>query len=224
MNYPDNNPKTLMGVQKVPLHLVPPSSTHYLALAFKDGAAKYGPYNWRDKTVSSSIYIGAVKRHIDAWFDGEEVSADAGVHHLAHAMACLAIILDAQSVEKLNDDRPTKGAASRLQQEFAAPTPKQLEFVFKEPEYYYERISPAVWHRYDQSPAATQVFERLKPLNILAEHHDSFGAPVREGYSGFLGPDSDPVVERRVPDVQENVRKKTSAGAHGILTDFPSTG
>lgn len=120
VGYPDGNPKTSQGAKKVPLHLVPPSATHYLAEAFGDGAHKYGPYNWREKGVSATVYIGAMKRHIDAWFDGEEVSSDALVHHLAHAMACCAIILDAQSVGKLNDDRPPPGAASRLQAAFAA--------------------------------------------------------------------------------------------------------
>lgn len=192
MNYPDNNPKTAMGVTKVPLHLVPPSSTHYLALAFKDGAAKYGPYNWRDKTVSSSVYVAAAKRHIDAWWDGEEVSSDAQVHHLAHAMACLAIILDAQSVNKLNDDRPTKGAASKLQAEFAAPVPKQLEFDFKE--------------QHEAQPTATEI---LKRLGQLVE--ETIGSPVREGYSGFLGPDQDPVEQRGVSDLQEDLRAKADA-------------
>lgn len=116
--YPDNNPKTVLGVQKVPLHLVPPSATHFLASAFADGARKYGPYNWRDRTVSSSVYIAAAKRHMDAWWDGEEESADAKVHHLAHALACLAIILDAYTVAKLNDDRPTPGAAPALQKAY----------------------------------------------------------------------------------------------------------
>jgi hypothetical protein len=116
--YPDDNPKTVLGISKVPLHLVPPSAVHYLATAFADGARKYGPYNWRDKTVSSSIYYAAAKRHMDAWWDGEEESSDANVHHLAHALACLAIILDAQSVGKINDDRPTAGASPRLQKEY----------------------------------------------------------------------------------------------------------
>lgn len=118
--YPDGNPKTALGAMKVPLHLVPPSATHYLALALADGERKYGPYNWRDKKVSATTYVGAMKRHIDKWFDGEEVSDDALVHHLAHAMACCAIILDADSLGKLNDDRPPAGAAARLQAEYEA--------------------------------------------------------------------------------------------------------
>lgn len=117
--YPDDNPKTAVGVTKVPLHLVPPSASHHLALAFKDGAAKYGPFNWREHTVSASVYVAAAKRHIDAWWDGEDLSPDAKVEHLAHAMACMAIILDAASVGKLNDDRPMPGAVPRLQAVFA---------------------------------------------------------------------------------------------------------
>ena len=117
--YPDNNPKTAIGVTKLPLHLVPPSATHYLAMAFADGAKKYGPYNWRDRTVSSSVYVAAAKRHIDAWWDGEDLSSDAKIHHIAHAMACMAIILDALTIDKLNDDRPTAGAAAKLQADYA---------------------------------------------------------------------------------------------------------
>lgn len=118
-SYPDDNPKTAIGVTKVPLHLVPPSTKHYLALAFKDGAAKYGPFNWREKRVSASVYIAAAQRHIDAWWDGEDLSEDARVEHLAHGMACLAIVLDAKSIGMLKDDRPFKGAAPKLQKEFA---------------------------------------------------------------------------------------------------------
>ncbi len=117
--YPDNNPKTSIGVTKVPLHLVPPVAGHYTALAFADGARKYGPYNWREKKVSTSVYIAAMKRHIDAYWDGEDVSKDANVHHLGHVMACCAIILDGMSIGMLNDDRPPKGAAARLQDEYA---------------------------------------------------------------------------------------------------------
>lgn len=116
--YPDNNPKTVIGATKVPLHLVPPSSTHYLALAFEDGGKKYGPYNWRDLAVSSETYYGAAKRHMDAWWDGEDIAQDSKVHHLAHAMACFAIILDAMSVDKLVDNRPSPGASPRLQEEY----------------------------------------------------------------------------------------------------------
>ena len=116
--YIDNNPKTLVGALKLPLHLVPPSASHYLAMALADGAKKYGPYNWREIPVSVSPYYGAMKRHMDAFWDGEDYAKDSGVHHVAHAMACCAIILDAMSVGVLIDDRPPKGAAVELQEQW----------------------------------------------------------------------------------------------------------
>jgi len=121
VSYPDDNPKTAVGVTKAPLHLVPPAALHYTALAFADGARKYGPYNWRDHQVSASIYYAAILRHLGAWWDGEDLSRDALVHHLGHVSACCAILLDAMSVGKLNDDRPTKGASADLQSKFATP-------------------------------------------------------------------------------------------------------
>lgn len=108
------NPKDLIGVKKVSVGLVPPSSIIYEALAMEDGAAKYGPYNWRDKKVKASVYVNAALRHLLQWFDGEELAEDSKKPHLAHAKACLGIIIDAIETGCLIDDRPTKGAASGL--------------------------------------------------------------------------------------------------------------
>lgn len=113
--YPDSNPKTAFGAKKIPLEVVPPSAVHALAEAFADGAKKYGPYNWREKTISSSVYYGAALRHLHAWWDGEDVAEDSGIPHLHHALACIAMLVDGKSVGKLNDNRPPKGAASRIQ-------------------------------------------------------------------------------------------------------------
>lgn len=107
--YPDNNPKTQFGMAKVPLQTIPPSALYHLADALGDGGAKYYPFNWRDYTISSSVYFAAAMRHLLAWWDGEEKAPDSDVHHLAHALACLALVLDAFDVGKLNDDRPPPG-------------------------------------------------------------------------------------------------------------------
>jgi hypothetical protein len=117
-NYLDNNPKTVFGTKKLPLELVPPSAIAALAEAFADGAKKYGPYNWREKTISSSVYYGAEQRHMTDWWDGEDIAEDSGIGHLKHAMACIAMLIDAASVGKLNDNRPPKGAMPKLQKEW----------------------------------------------------------------------------------------------------------
>jgi hypothetical protein len=146
--YPDNNPKTVLGVQKTPLNLVPPSAKYHLAAAFADGAVKYGPYNWRDNNVSASIYVAAALRHIDEWWDGEDLSRDAKVHHIAHAMACLAILLDAESIGMLNDDRPTKGASTDLHEEYAENNKKERDA------------------------------EKSNPSNEFGPDHEQFGEPM----------------------------------------------
>lgn len=79
------------------------------ARAMMDGAAKYGPFNWRDNAVVASIYVDALMRHAAAWFDGEELATDSGVHHLGHVVANAAILLDALETGNLIDDRPPKG-------------------------------------------------------------------------------------------------------------------
>ena len=108
-SYPDDNPKTVLGLAKPSMSAIPPISLLHLGKAMTDGKNKYGLMNWREKKVTSSVYYDAAMRHLMAWWDGEENAPDSGVHHLGHAMACLAIVLDAQSLGKLNDDRPTPG-------------------------------------------------------------------------------------------------------------------
>jgi hypothetical protein len=105
------NPKDRVGATKPPLSLVPPVALVHCAMAMKNGATKYGPYNWRTEKVQSMIYLDAAMRHIADFIDGEEVAVDSGVHHLAHAMACCAILLDAFEGGFVKDNRPPKGPA-----------------------------------------------------------------------------------------------------------------
>lgn len=108
------NPKDVIGATKPNLALVPPAGKIHVALAMANGAQKYGAYNWRLNPVQLLIYLAAAQRHIDQFMDGEDLAADSGVHHLAHAAACLMIVLDALETGNLVDDRPAPGAASAL--------------------------------------------------------------------------------------------------------------
>ncbi len=119
--YPDDNPKTRFGLAKPPIALIPGPALVVTAEAFGDGARKYGPANWREKPVTTSTYTSAALRHLLAWIDGEENAPDSGVHHLGHAIGCLAILIDAQAQGSLNDDRPTPGKTSQLLAEKTKP-------------------------------------------------------------------------------------------------------
>lgn len=122
MGITSTNPKDRVGMKKPPLELIPPVALIHESMAFKDGAKKYGPYNWRDEKVSARIYVAAAMRHLQEWLDGEELSQDAHVHHLGHARACCGILLDAQSLGQLVDDRPKPGKAAELIAQFTEKT------------------------------------------------------------------------------------------------------
>jgi len=111
---PDSNPKTRFGVKKPSFRLIPGAALVHEAVVFMLGAAKYGPFNWRENKVSASVYVDAALRHIESWHDGEDVDPESGASHLAHARACLAIILDAMETGNLIDDRPLPGVTSTL--------------------------------------------------------------------------------------------------------------
>jgi hypothetical protein len=109
-----SNPKDIIGADKIPMHLWPTTATMMGAMGFLDGALKYGRSNFREVGVRSSIYYDACRRHLDAWFEGEDSDPDSGLPHLAHALACLGILVDAQACEKLNDDRMLAGGYRTL--------------------------------------------------------------------------------------------------------------
>jgi len=117
------NPKDLQGKKKISLTKVSSIALLHCAHAMMDGAKKYDPYNWRAKDITASIYVDAGKRHFDAWFEGEELADDSKAHHLGHAMACAAILLDAIETGGLIDDRPvterSRGVYGRVMKRLA---------------------------------------------------------------------------------------------------------
>lgn len=110
----DTNPKDAIGCKKLPMHLIPGSAKAYMALAFLEGASKYGKYNWRLAGVRASIYLDAIERHMEKFTNGEWCDPETHVPHLASVMACCAIIMDANLLGKLTDDRPPIGYESGL--------------------------------------------------------------------------------------------------------------
>lgn len=101
-----SNPKDRIGQAKVDFTTIPIIAELHEARAMMNGQMKYGPYNWREHTVSAKIYVAAARRHLAAWWEREEEAPDSGVHHLGHLRACAGILLDAQAHGKLIDDRP----------------------------------------------------------------------------------------------------------------------
>lgn len=102
----ESNPKDRVGIRKAPTSTVPTSVTYAIGLGLLEGARKYGRHNYRVVGVLGSVYTDAAKRHIDAWWEGENLDPDSGLSHIAKAMSSLAVLYDAMVNDKLVDDRP----------------------------------------------------------------------------------------------------------------------
>lgn len=105
-NIKDTNPKRGIGATKVPLHLVSPIMQAYMSIAQYLGDVKYGRWNWRAGGASASVYYAALQRHMQRWYEGEELDPDDGTPHLANAVTCLQILIEAKYRGVLEDDRP----------------------------------------------------------------------------------------------------------------------
>ncbi len=110
-----DNPKKAFGDKKVPMHEIPPVAEAFISCAFYDGALKYGFRNWRNDPIEARTYIAATLRHVQAWAEKEELAKDSGLPHLAHAAACLCLLLDAQANGTLIDNRVKGAFASVLE-------------------------------------------------------------------------------------------------------------
>lgn len=86
---------------KAPLSLLPAKPLRAIAAAMLDGATKYERNNWRVKNPEETdedrrhVYTSAALRHLYAFIDPdfEDSAEDSGVYHLAHAGACILILL-----------------------------------------------------------------------------------------------------------------------------------
>ena len=124
----DTNPKTSAGDTKVPLHLFPSTAIAAGAMAFHEGSCKYGKQNWRVAGVRYSVYQAALLRHVMSAWEGETVDLESGIPHLAKALACIAILIDAQAAGTLTDDRCVKGGYEKL---ITTLTPQVIELSEK---------------------------------------------------------------------------------------------
>ena len=134
----DTNPKDAIASGKIPMHLWPTTATAMGSLALLYGARLYGRSNWREAGVRASVYVSACQRHLAAWYEGEDFDPDSQLPHIAHALACLAILVDAQAANKLTDDRQYPGGYRKLMDELT-PLVAKVNAKYKdqpEPKHY----------------------------------------------------------------------------------------
>ncbi|MBP0714836.1 dATP/dGTP diphosphohydrolase domain-containing protein [Burkholderia sola] len=133
------NPKDAIATDKLPLHLLSPFVKAYQAIAHYLGNVKYGAWNWRAAGIRLSVYKAAHDRHMDAFWEGEFYDPADGTPHLANAMCCLNIVVDAMLTGNVIDDRPP-GNHERLAEvraELEALMPKiRAKYADKHPRHF----------------------------------------------------------------------------------------
>ena len=164
-----SNPKDAIGSNKLPLHLWPNTATAMGSIGMLNGLCKYGRSNFRAIGIKASIYYDAARRHLDAWFEGEECDPDDGVPHLSAALACIAIIVDARAAGKMTDDRMVEGGYLRLVKELT-PHVARLKALHagKNPHHYTiaDSVEPEI--PVLDSVVTSTVIEGTSPSDALA--------------------------------------------------------
>lgn len=74
--------------------LMPPLAVREFVEVLTIGAKKYGPENWRHVRDRRRRYFAAALRHTWAWWLGETHDEESQRSHLAHAMCCLAFLME----------------------------------------------------------------------------------------------------------------------------------
>lgn len=81
-------------IGKLRYGLIPPLAQQEMVKVLTFGAEKYEPDNWKHVEDSITRYFDAMERHVWAWKMGEDLDPESGIHHLAHAMCCLAFLYE----------------------------------------------------------------------------------------------------------------------------------
>jgi hypothetical protein len=104
----ETNPKDAVAIMKPPTTTIPQNVIAEVGVGMLEGARKYGRHNYRTLGITAGVYIDATKRHLDYWWEGEDLDPDSGLSHITKAISSLVVMRDAMLNRKMTDDRPPK--------------------------------------------------------------------------------------------------------------------
>lgn len=103
---PDPETPKKSDAQKPDMSLLHRYPLEQTALAFMDGAAKYGRNNFRENGgLEWNRLLAAALRHLTAFNSGENVASDSGLSHLSHAAANIFMLLEYEGTNNGIDNR-----------------------------------------------------------------------------------------------------------------------
>lgn len=89
---------------KIDFALMPIIPLTEVAKVWTFGKKKYTAWNWTRGFLWSRPYAASL-RHIFAWASGQKYDPETGLHHLAHAVCCLMMLIEFDMVGSGEDDR-----------------------------------------------------------------------------------------------------------------------
>lgn len=85
--------------------LISPSLLFEIGQVLEFGSKKYSDRNW-EKGFTYGRPFASAMRHLWAWWNGEENDSESGLSHLAHAVACIMMLIEYKHSGRGHDDRP----------------------------------------------------------------------------------------------------------------------
>lgn len=73
--------------------LLPPRTLNEVIAVLEYGAKKYQADNWKYVDNAYQRYYDAAMRHVDAWWNGQQLDPETNKHHLAHAICCMMFLM-----------------------------------------------------------------------------------------------------------------------------------
>lgn len=90
-----------------------------VGIGLAEGGWNYGAHNWRSSEIVASVYYDATRRHLDAWWEGEDIDPKSGLNHVTKAITSLVVLRDSMMQAEYGarqdlykDDRPPKSAVT----------------------------------------------------------------------------------------------------------------
>ena len=87
------------------IDLIPISTYEELATVLTFGANKYADRNWEKGLRWGRVY-SSLRRHLDAWWGGEDNDPETGYSHMAHVLANASFLMEFIKKKRGEDDRP----------------------------------------------------------------------------------------------------------------------
>ncbi len=113
---------------KADLSLIPLCTLEDEAKVWEYGKKKYAAWNWA-KGMDWSVPLACALRHLSAWQRGEEVDAESGLPHLAHAICNLRMLTLYSKTYKEGDNRPPKELMPAVMAHVQAIKPEITEYM-----------------------------------------------------------------------------------------------